>query len=139
MRYVLFPVGIPGGLRGYGGDVLFAMGDGLDPLRRELQQQPADLIEGQLAPVLEHAQEEKAVQVFPSVAGVPSPRIGAGQKPFVYVIANGTGAETGSALKLFEGVFPGRHGVHSNMTCLNGKLKNSFNIALRELFGHVTL
>ena len=115
------------------------MGDRLDPFRRQLQQEAAYLIERELTPVLELAQEEKPVQVFLSVARVPSPRIGAGQKPFVYVIANGTGAETGPALELFEGVFPGRHGVHSNTTCLNGKLKNSHNIALRELFEHVTL
>ena len=105
------------------------MGDRLDLFRCQLQQQPPNLIEGQLAPVLELAQEEKSIQVFLSVARVPAPRIGAGQKPFVYVMANGTGAETGPALELLEGVFPGRHRVYSNKTCLNGKLKIDSNIA----------
>ena len=68
-------------------------------------------------------EEEKPVEVFLSVARVPSPRIGAGQKPFVYVIANGTGAETSPALELFEGVFPGRHNAYYNKTCLNGNIK----------------
>ena len=115
------------------------MGDRLDPFRRQLQQEAAYLIERELTPVLELAQEQKPVEVFLSVARVPSPRIGAGQKPFIYVIANGTGAETGSAFELFEGVFPGRHKRHSNATCLNGKLKNNENIASSGFFERVTL
>ena len=96
-------------LRGESGNILPAMSDRPDLLGWQLKQEPANLIEGKLAPVFELAQEEKPVQVLLSVGRVPPARIGAGQKPFVYVIANGTGTETASALELFEGVFPGRH------------------------------
>ena len=109
MRIELIGKRVHAWLRGDRGDVLLAMGDRLDLLGRELKQESANLIEGKPAPVLELAEEEKSIEMLLSVACIPPPRIGAGQKPFVDVIANGTGAETALALEFFEGVFPSRH------------------------------